>query len=270
MVYENTVRFAEGMARVAKEEAVALRRHLILVVRRASWKSKSTIDRFGGINIFEAKIFSQNGEDGIIAGIFAKICSTNKFFVEFGVGGGNECNTRYLLQFCRWQGLMMDAARGRNRHVKHEFINAENINSLLEKYHVPFEFDLLAIDIDGNDYWVWKALDNKYRPRVVVIEYNAKYEPPDSVAIEYDAHFQWDQTDYFGASLSALAKLAMAKGYTLVGCDSQGVNAFFVNAADARNHFQTRSVEELYRPPKFGLPIHNYFHPPSGRSMIGV
>jgi hypothetical protein len=123
---------------------------------------------------FERNWYSQNGEDGILRIIFEKIGVTNRFCVEFGVQDGRECNTRYLLETAGWSGLRMDggdhsACYGQ---VHKEFITAENICSVFDKYAVPREFDLLSIDIDGNDYWVWRALEG-YTPRVVVIEYNA-------------------------------------------------------------------------------------------------
>lgn len=120
---------------------------------------------------FESRTYSQNGEDGVIARLFEVLGATNRFFVEFGTGpDGRERNTR-LLEEQGWQGLLMDrSAAERNPGIRREFISAENINELFAKYGVPEEFDLLSIDVDGNDYWIWKALRDVYRPRVVVIE----------------------------------------------------------------------------------------------------
>lgn len=235
----------------------------------------STIRRFfclkvHNINLFESRIYSQNGEDGILAGIFSQIGRTNKFFVEFGVEDGSQCNTRYLREYCGWKGLMMGGCRHLSGDIKQEFVTAGNINMLFEKYMVPDEFDLLSIDIDGNDYWVWKALSGRYRPRVVVIEYNAKYKPPQSVVILYDPQYVWDGSDYFGASLSAFVTLAGNKGYTLAGCDSTGTNAFFVNNADFEKYFSAGSIEKLYRLPRYGAKEHNFCHPPSDKKMIEI
>jgi len=113
-------------------------------------------------------------------------------------------------------------------------VTAENINDLLQKYEVPVSFDLLSIDLDGNDYWVWRAV--RRRPRVVVIEYNAHIGPADSRVIAYDPAFRWAGTDYFGASLRALRDLGQQKGYALVYCESTGTNAFFVAAVGAVTH----------------------------------
>ena len=130
-----------------------------------------------------------------------------------------------------------------------EFITAENINALFRKYGVPEAFDLLSIDIDGNDYWVWRAI--AHRPRVVVIEYNAHPPPQERKAIVYDPAFRWNGSDYFGASLRAMKELGDQKGYTLVHCERTGANAFFVATEALPPGFVPRSLEALYRPPNY-------------------
>jgi tetratricopeptide (TPR) repeat protein len=108
---------------------------------------------------------------------------------------------------------------------------------------------LLSIDIDGNDYFVWQALT--YRPRVVVIEYNASVPPELSRAIVYDPKFKWDNTDYFGASLRALADLGNRKGYELVYCERAGGNAFFVARSELPPGFVAKPLAEIYKPPNY-------------------
>jgi len=213
------------------------------------------------INLFDRKVYSQNGEDGILQLIFHKIGVTNRYFVEFGVGNGTICNTGYLREKHGWKGLMMDAAGG-NSGIKKEFITAENINGLFRKHKVPRDFDLLSIDIDFNDYWVWKAIEG-YSPRVVVIEYNGSVPPDESRAVRYEPQRQWDGSDYYGASLLALAKLARKKGYRLVGCDRMGVNAFFVKDELIKDRFEIKDVSEAYRRSK-------YMHRPSTEAMAEV
>lgn len=219
------------------------------------------------VESFEKKIYSQNGEDGILQLIFYKINTTNKFFVEFGVGTGKECNTQ-LLRKKNWNGVWMDSQH-QSSLIKKEFITAENINQLFNKHQVPKSFDLLSIDIDSNDLWIWKAIKN-YQPRVVVIEYNSSVPPSLSKVIKYDPHASWDKTNYFGASLLALTKLGQEKSYTLVGCDSTGTNAFFVLSQLVKNNFLSQSVRQLYRPPCFGKRVggRKIGHPPSKRKMI--
>ncbi len=199
----------------------------------------------------ERKIYSQNGEDGVIEAIFAAIGVTNRFFVEFGVHDATECNTARLLEQ-GWTGLMMDGSGISNNPlatIHNEFITRENINALFAKYQVPVDFDLLAIDIDGNDYWVWQALT--YRPRVVVIEYNASVPHEYRLAVPYNPHFQWDLSDFFGASIRALAELGDSKGYELVYCERAGVNAFFVARTALPPDYVSRPLEEVYRPPNY-------------------
>jgi len=156
---------------------------------------------------FEKKIFSQNGEDGIIENIFDTIGTTNKYFVEFGVESGAECNTRLLHEQKGWDGLMMDTQDTDDPFIKKELITVENVESIFKKYAVPRKLDLLSIDIDGNDYYVWRAITH-YRPRVLIIEYNAHIPVNESKTIVYEPTIQWDGTDYFGASLLALSNLS--------------------------------------------------------------
>ena len=248
-------------------------RRIIEKLERIKWHAVCVtlpLIKIRSLNRFESKVYSQNGEDGILQALFSKIGTTNKFCVEFGVENGEECNTRYLREKKHWTGLLMDGGNTHPSWIKREFISAENINELFKKYTVPKEFDLLSIDIDGNDYWVWKALDTSYAPRVVVIEYNAKFPPPESKTIAYELLFKWDGTDYFGASLVALVKLATAKRYTLVGCDRQGVNAFFVRTDQLEGRFEIQATETLYRPPQYGKKSDRGGWPASRRTLINV
>ncbi len=222
------------------------------------------------VNVYEAKVYSQNGEDGIIKAIFQKIGTTNKYAVEIGVEDGTECNTRYLIQKAGWQSLQLDGSDNNPPQIKQEFITAENINDLLKKYNAPTEFDLLSVDIDYNTYWVWKAIEH-YSPRVVIVEYNAAFPPTESKAVEYDPNGVWDSTNYFGASLLAYKKLGEAKQYTLIGCDNRGVNAFFVRN-DLAHHFVKKNIAEIYKAPRYGVKVNGKYigKPVSKKTMIIV
>ncbi|MFD3448186.1 hypothetical protein ACFDTO_26695 [Microbacteriaceae bacterium 4G12] len=215
------------------------------------------------INIYEKKVRSQNGEDGIIEELFLRIGTTNKYFVEFGVQDGSECNTAYLSLFNNWSGLMIE---GDNENYKRlcanlfnhksvqtvqKFVTKENISYIFKDNRVPTEFDLLSIDIDGNDYWVWNSLI-EYKPRVVVIEYNASYPPPKKMVIPYNPNFIWDGTSYYGASLTSLSELAKKLGYALIGTDSRGVNAFFIHKdLVTLSRFQELTPEQGYHLPSY-------------------
>ena len=181
----------------------------------------------------ERKVFSQNGEDGLIDEIFKSIGVTNRVFVEIGVGDGLENNTLFLARQ-GWSGYWFSPgvpAANVPSTVKYHngYVLPCNANKLFNDIGVPNEFDLLSIDIDGEDYWVWESLP--FNPRVVIIEYNASYPPPDKRTIPYnptETPFVWDGTNYYGASISALTNLAESKGYSFVGCNGNGVNALFV------------------------------------------
>jgi hypothetical protein len=215
------------------------------------------------------KVYSQCDEDGIIQEIFRRIGHGNRIFVEFGVETGIECNSAKLLME-GWRGLWLDGSaqhvaqirknldvfcRDGRLQVIESFITAENINALLQRAGMAGDIDLLSIDIDRNDYWVWKAIE-VVKPRVVVIEYNATLRPPLSLVIPYDPLQTWNGTNYFGASLEALVRLGREKGYRLVGCSFSGANAFFVQDELAGDHFlDPATAEEHYEPPRyfFGL-----------------
>ena len=215
----------------------------------------------------EKKVSSQNGEDGVIEAIFAEIGVTNRYFVEFGCQYATVCNAANLLRQ-GWTGLLMDGSRtSRNplATVYNEFVTAENIDGLLRKYQVPQSFDLLSIDIDGNDFWVWKQI--VHRPRVVVIEYNAAVPPDQCLTIPYEPQFVWYGTTYFGASLLALARLGRLKGYTLVHCERAGVNAFFVADEALPPGYTAPPIETVYRPPNYKY-LGGHFKPEPTRKMI--
>jgi hypothetical protein len=216
---------------------------------------------------YERRVCSQNGEDGILQAIFARIGTTNRYFVEFGAGDGSQCNTRYLADRHGWRGLLLDARYDNPaRSLHREFVTADNINSLFTKYHVPFEFDLLSIDIDGNDLWVWNSINPRWRPRVMIIEYNSSVGPSACLTIPYDEAFYWDGTTYFGSSLQALCALAELRGYALVACDSRGVNAFFVRTDLTTALGKPASLEHLFRPPYYGPHLRG--HPVSTQSLV--
>lgn len=173
------------------------------------------------LNIHEYQVFSQFGEDGIINEIFRRIGFTNKFFVEFGVENGLECNTTNLLLH-QWSGLWIDGSEKFCKSIRgmfvqqiasnqltvlNRFITAANIENLLAEAKVPSEPDLLSIDIDFNDYYIWEAISG-YRPRVVVLEYNAVIMPDVAWTIEYNETATAVPTSYFGASLKAFEKWA--------------------------------------------------------------
>lgn len=159
------------------------------------------------------KDYSQYGESTIISNIFDKIGTINNFCVEFGASDGYWLSNVRMFIERGWDFIQMDYNNKENNEVKNEFITVENINDLFFKYSVPKKFDLLSIDMDGNDYWIWKEID--YEPSVVIIEYNSNFSHDDCVSLEYDSNHTFDGTYAYSASLKALKKLGEIKGYFL-------------------------------------------------------
>jgi len=160
----------------------------------------------------ELKTYSLGGEDIILEHIF-NIIGEGKFFIDVGsMDGYRHSNTRRFINK-DWKGLCLDKGYSGYKpedKVKIEFITAENINDLFKKHNVPEQVDLLDIDIDGNDYWVWKAIT--INPRVVIIEYNPNLEG--KKAVKYNPDFIYDGTRCYGASFEAMIDLGKQKGYT--------------------------------------------------------
>jgi hypothetical protein len=210
------------------------------------------------------KVYSQHDEDGIIQEIFRRVGTTSRTFVEFGVETGAECNTTKLL-IEGWSGLWIEAnapscqriaslfdafLKDKRLTLHQSMVTAENINELIRSGGFSGEIDLLSIDIDFNDYWVWKAIEVA-NPRVVTIEYNAGLRPPMSVTVPYQPNRSSDGTNFFGASLEALVRLGRTKGYRIVSCNISGSNAFFVREDLCADHFVTpATAEEHYEPPR--------------------
>jgi hypothetical protein len=142
-----------------------------------------------------------------------------------------------------------------------KLVTAKNINELLRQAEVSGEIDFLCIDIDYNDYWVWKAIET-ISPRVVAIEYNATLRPPISVVVPYEPMRQWDGSNYYGASLEALVRLGKTKGYRIVGCNFSGANAFFVRDDLCGGHFiEPATAGEHYEPPRYFAILMTAGHP---------
>lgn len=202
------------------------------------------ITEFRSLNRFEFKVFSQWGEDGIIQYLIHRIEIPNKIFVEFGVEDYTESCTRFLLINDNWSGLVMDSSKSNVDFIKSDdiywrydlkavctFVTRDNINQLIGGNIKEKEIGLLVIDIDGNDYWIWEAID-VISPRIVVCEYNGIFGCEHFITVPYEERFNRTRKHYSnlysGASLPAICLLAEKKGYIFVGCNSNGNNAFFV------------------------------------------
>lgn len=211
---------------------------------------------------YEFKIFSQWGEDGIIQFLISNIEIESKLFIEFGVENYRESNTRFLLINNNWSGLVFDGTRRNIDYIRSDsiywkynlkadcaFINRENINNLISRNGLSGEIGLLSVDIDGNDYWVWEAI-NVINPCIVVCEYNSLWGCKNAVTTPYDPNFVREKKHfsnlYYGASIKALNQLANSKGYSLVGGNSAGNNAFFVRNDLLDDIIKSVSVEDAW------------------------
>jgi hypothetical protein len=210
----------------------------------------------------EFQVYSQWGEDGIIDYLIRNVDVKQKIFVEFGVENYWESNTRFLLINNNWSGLVIDGSLDNIQHIKQDsiywkynlkavqsFINKENINNILSENGIAGEVGLLSIDIDGNDYWVWKAIDS-ISPAIVIIEYNSRFGMDRAVTIPYTPTFVRCEAHYSclyaGASLKALLNLGKAKGYSFVGSNTAGNNAFFVRTDLKPSNIREVTLEEGY------------------------
>jgi hypothetical protein len=209
------------------------------------------------------KVYSQNQEDGMIAEVFRRIGTTSRRFIEFGIEDGLECNSTFLLMQ-GWTGSWIegskesaDKARAAfapyQVEVRNEYITVANADELIAKIAGSGELDLLSIDTDTIDYWLWQAIKT-VKPRLVVIEYNATWPPFMRKSVAHDPNMQWDGSNFSGASLGALEALGREKGYSLVGCSLAGVNAFFVREDLVGDKFSAPfTAENHYEPPRYVL-----------------
>ena len=225
------------------------------------------LNNFNNFNIskFGIKIYSQNEEDGIILYIFKHIGVKTKKFIEIGSESGLECNTTNILKYFNWSGVQIEGnkdlhdkakiqlkkiLREKIKNVKlvNLLVTKENINKIIKK-NLKKEVDLLSIDIDGNDFWIWKEI-KCINPRLVVIEYNSFFGSRISCTIPYNPKFIWNHKNkksYYGASLKALEKLGKKKKYTLVGVDINGVNALFVrNDLAKKINLKLKNSEDVF------------------------
>jgi hypothetical protein len=216
----------------------------LLAIGKLLSRQQNFIDS-NNINDYEFKIFSQRGEDGIIQCLIKHIPITNKVFIEFGVEDYMESNTRFLMMNDNWSGFVMDASDRNIKSIKKRdwfwkydlkvqkaFIDKDNINDILTETNFK-DIGLLSIDIDGNDYWIFEKINfTELNPAIIIVEYNALFGNERAISVPYDKNFNRTKAHFsnlfFGASLPALIYIAEKKGYSLIGCNDAGSNAFFV------------------------------------------
>jgi hypothetical protein len=233
----------------------------LLIAKGIISQMKPNYPQVKDLSDVEFSVFSQWGDDGIIQYLINQIDIPNKYFIEFGVQNYTESNTRFLMMNNYWSGLIFDGSSEFINNIQNDyyywqynlkarnlFITSNNINEAFVKENVPKEPGILHIDIDGNDYWIWKAI-NVINPIIVIMEYNSGFGAERSITVPYKDDFERYSAHhsglYFGASLAALCHLAEEKGYSFVGSNTYGNNAFFVRN-DKMGQLKKLSAQEGY------------------------
>ncbi len=219
------------------------------------------------INDYEFKAFSQWGEDGIIQYLINNLDIKHRSFIEFGVEDFFESNCRFLMINDFWSGFVIDGSQGNIDKIKASyyifkhplqtkcsFITKDNICSLLEESGFPKDLGILSVDIDGIDYFVFESLE-AWKPAIYIFEYNSLFGKDLPLSVPYDAGFQRTQKHYsniyWGASLAAFDQLAVKRGYSIVGVNKAGSNAFYVRNDLLNDRVKATTVDECYRPMSF-------------------
>ncbi|WP_076791623.1 hypothetical protein [Chlorobium sp. KB01] len=254
--------------------------------RNAGYLSRAEIERIleplrsmpNRLEPYGYKVYSQNDEDGILFEIFRRLEIVNGSFCEIGVENGLECNTLYLIHN-GWRGVWIEGNVQQKLPIENKFgsllnakqkrlvlgvgfITKDNINEALRETFQLLNVDInsldfLSIDIDGNDIYLFEWLE--YSPKVICIEYNAKFPPPLSKKPVYNQNNVWQGSDYMGSSLVALHEVAVQKGYVLVATNITGANAFFVRKDLVQGKFEPDSTpENLYNPPRYWLYLDHF------------
>jgi len=256
--------------------AASLEDRILSTVERLKYNIREQAPE--NIALLGYKVYSQSDEDGIIQAIFEKISISpdGGTFVEIGCGDGLQNNTHTLL-LLGWRGAWIDGSlrnisfikehlpASKNLIVEHQFVTRDNVFGLVSRLMAALAtitLDFLSLDIDGNDYYVLESLLLHNKPRVICVEYNAKFPYPMKIKIGYNEEHAWKMDDYFGASLGSLTELLDRYGYTLITCNLSGVNAFFVNKEEA-SKFTIYPPQVLYQSPRYYIQHMPKGHPAS-------
>jgi len=230
---------------------------LLVGSHRIDWANGVVFYKDSPLYSAEQRIYSQNGEDGVLLALLDTLDVQSPSALELGVGDGSECNTRILSarghKVVCWDRGHHDPSRG----VFREMVTVENLPALVTNYEIPGNLDVLSIDVDYYDFYFWWRIGELVSPRVVVIEHNGAHGPGEDLVVPYEGPDKgWDGTRYFGASLLALTRLGARLGYVLAYAESAGVNAFFVRREDAARLLDLApglgDLRRLYRPARYG------------------
>lgn len=261
------------------QTAIAIAQHVIHMGRSNGYLARQEIEHIVDklktdpkrLEPYGFKVYSQNGEDGILEEIFRRLEIKDGLFCEVGVESGLESNSLFLLHK-GWKGTWIEANREQEEKILQKFhlliperlnlvielLTVANFNQLLGKLAFSGDdLDFLSLDIDGNDVYLLECMI--LRPKVICIEYNSKFPGNLAKSQTYDPSRSWQGTDYMGASLKFVTKVAKRKGYQLVATDLTGTNAFYVRDDLVGEKFcQNSSSEHLYNPPRYWLHRDHY------------
>jgi hypothetical protein len=230
----------------------------VLISLNTAERYKQSKNRF---NQYGAGFFSQGDEDGYTLEILSRINPANKCFIEFGVGDGSENNT-LILRAQGYKGAWVDA----NENTKlseidtpefyyyHNRVDSLNVLQILENFNHRLNSKpaVMSIDLDGNDYWLWKViLGAGYRPDLAIAEYNARFPIPIKWVMPEDHQHTWPGGDYYGASLQSLSSLFAKYGYTPIVCSINGSNVFFVRDEHLDKFPEKCELKSVFQDPFF-------------------
>jgi len=239
-------RHISGQQMIAIQHSMERLNRLLLLQGRMAANQLRTFGRLGCLADAEFRVSSQWGEDGIIEWLCQVLPDIPRSFVEIGVENYSEANTRFLLENRGWRGLILDcntvamqALREDALYWRHDltaigaFVTRDNIHDIIVEHGFDRELGILSIDIDGNEYWILEALPD-LQPAILICEVNGVFGDIHAITIPYRADFERLEAhfsgQYFGCSIRALERLATRLGFTFVGTNSTGVNAFFVRS----------------------------------------
>ena len=230
------------------------------------------------INDYEFKIFSQCGDDGIIQYLIKNLMIENKYFIELGVGDFLESNCRFLMMNDNWTGFVIDESIEDIEKLKSQkwfwmynlnaiskFITKENINNILSDINEK-NIGIIHIDIDGNDYHIFKKIKlDVLNPSIIILEYNSLFGPDRAITIPYRSDFNRTKAHYsnlfFGASLRAMEYISEKKGYSLIGTNRAGNNAYFIRNDLLNSKIKRVDIQSAYHYSKFreGRDVKGFF-----------
>lgn len=197
------------------------------------------------LSLYEAQGHSQKDQDKILRQIFKVLNIENGFFIEFGfnlydyIDGSNT----HLLYENGWTGLLLDGYHDNPTINLHkEWICANNIIDLFDKYDCPTEIDYISIDVDRNDFFVLESiLKSDYKVKLFTIEYNIHYNPYSYLVTLDNCNEAFVGCAMYSGSFSAIKLLANKYGYDIIAC-STGLDLFLLKR-EFINKYNIRTIE---------------------------